>query len=232
MMTRHLTTRAAALGIAVVSGVTLLAQTRPVTMNEASHHQRLTYLRHMRVFEVNVPPGESTVDHLNDHDVAVIPLVSGTTRSRRVGEDWHAPQSRSAGQAAMTLYTGAATTHRTENVGSTPYRAFIVENLRDKGWTTPAPLTAPGTSLRQEARSHAAYDVRLSTATPRTVHVHENPSFVFLMSGAVQVQGGGGEAEFRLEQLGRWFPSSGPDQPHTLTLVGTGDAHVVCVEAR
>ena len=41
------------------------------------------------------------------------------------------------------------------------------------------------------------------------------------MTGAVQVQGGGGESEFRLVQKGRRFPSSGPDQPHTLSLVGS-----------
>ena len=46
-----------------------------------------------------------------------------------------------------------------------------------------------------------------------------------------QVQGGGGESEFRLEEPGRWFPSSGQDQPHTLRLVGS-NAHAICVEAR
>ena len=96
----------------------------------------------------------------------------------------------------------------------------------------PAPLTAPGTTLRQEVRSFAVYDIRLNAGEPRTNHAHQNPSFIFLVSGAVQVQGGGGESEFRLEQTGRWFPSSGPDQPHTLSIVGTSDTHVMCVEAR
>ena len=139
---------------------------------------------------------------------------------------------RTAGTAETATYTGMPVTHRTENAGAAPLRLFVVENLRDSGWTSPAPLTAPGTTLRQDARSFAVYDVRLSAATPRTNHAHQNPSFVFLMTGVVQVQGGGGESEFRLEQTGRWFPSSGPDQPHTLALVGTADAHVICVEAR
>jgi len=227
-------TTAAIVGLSVVCGATLLAQSpsRAVTMNEESHHERLTYLRHMRVFEARVPPGESTADHLHDHDVTSVAVVDVTTRSLQAGKDWTAPRMRTAGSAETTVYTGAPATHRIENSGTAPLRLFIVENLRDGGWTSPAPLVAPGTALRQDARSFAIYDVRLSAATPRTNHAHENPSFVFLMSGAVQVQGGGGESEFRLEQTGRWFPSSGPDQPHTLTLVGTGDAHVVCVEAR
>jgi hypothetical protein len=220
-------------GAAALGGATLLAQSGgPVTMNNEAHHERLTYLRHMRVFEANVPAGAATADHLHDHDVTSIVLGAATTRSRRTGEEWSAPRTRTPGTAETTTYTGTPATHRTENAGTAPLRLFVVENLRDGGWSSPAPLTAPGTTLRQEARSFAVYDVRLSASTPRTNHVHQNPSFVVLMTGAVQVQGGGGESEFRLEQTGRWFPSSGPDQPHTLALVGAGDAHVICVEAR
>ena len=227
-------TRVAILGVSVLCGATLIAQSpaAPVTMNTEPHHERLTYLRHMRVFEAVVPPGESTADHMHDHDVTSVVLGDATTRSRRTGEEWSAPRMRTAGTAETTMYTGTPGTHRTENAGKAPLRLFVVENLRDSGWTSAAPLTAPGTTLRQQARSFAVYDVRLSSATPQTNHVHQNPSFVFLMTGAVQVQGGGGESVFRLEQTGRWFPSSGPDQPHTLALVGTGGAHVICVEVR
>jgi hypothetical protein len=139
---------------------------------------------------------------------------------------------RAQGSTEITTYTGAPAVYRMENVGTTPYRMFVVENLRDRAWSTATPITAPGTTLRQEARAFAVYDLRLNADTPRTNHVHENPTIVILLSGAVQVQGGGGESEFRMEQTGTWFPSSGVDQPHTLAVVGTGEAHVVCVEAR
>jgi hypothetical protein len=124
-------------------------------------------------------------------------------------------------------------THRVENAGQAPFRAIVVENLRDRGWTTPPPLTAPGTTLQHENRSFAVYDMRLNAGTPRTVHTHQNPSFIFLMSGLVEVQGGGGEFEFPLDLTRTWwFPGSGADQPHTIELVGTGDAHVMCIEAK
>lgn len=222
-----------ALAAALLCGATPAGQSGQVTMNEEPHHQRLTYIRHMRVFEMNLPSGESTLDHTHDHDVATIALSDATIRARRMGEDWAASRMRARGSAELTVYTGAPVTHRAENAGTTPYRLLVVENLRDRGWTMPAPLTAPGTTLRQEDRSFAVHDMRLNAATPRTNHVHQNPSFIFLVSGVVQVQGGGGESEFRLEQGGTWwFPSSGPDQPHTVALVGAGEAHVICVEVR
>ena len=213
-------------------GASVWGQSAQMTMNEEPHYQRLTYVRNMRVFEVNVPVGESTLDHAHDHDVADVALGDVTSRVRRAGEDWSPVRTRASGSTEITAYTGAPAVHRAENAGPTPYRMVVVENLRDRGWSTPAPIAAPGTTLRQDARSFAVYDVRLNAATPRTNHVHENATLVILVSGAVEVQGGGGESEFRMEQTGRWFPSSGSEQPHTLARVGTGEAHVVCVEAR
>jgi quercetin dioxygenase-like cupin family protein len=221
----------AAAVLAVACGAVLAAQSA-VTMNEEPHHNRLTYIRNMRVFEVNVAPGEVTLDHIHDHDAATIVLGPAMTRTRIAGQDWTAPRDRTLAATEINMYTGATIVHRLENVGSTPYRIFSVENLRDAGWSNPKPVEAPGTKLLQQSRSFAIYDVNLTAAEPRTMHVHDNPTFVTVMSGVVSVQGGGGEAEFQLEKLGRWFPSSGADQPHTLTLVGTGDAHVIEVEAR
>ncbi len=140
---------------------------------------------------------------------------------------------RAQGSTVMATYSDTATTHALENVGATPYRMFVVENLRDAGsWSTAPPMVAPGTTLRQEGRSFAVYDIRLNAETPQTSHLHQNATLVVLLSGAVSVGGGGGQSDFLLEQTGRWFPSFGADQPHTLTSVGTGEAHVVCVEAR
>jgi quercetin dioxygenase-like cupin family protein len=224
---------AAVLGLSALCGSGVVAQApTPATMNEAPHFERLTYLRHMRVFELTLAPGEATVDHRHDHDVATVSIGESMTRSRVVGQDWGAATTRASGAAQTAIYTGMPAVHRTENVGPGPLRLFVIENLRDSGWSTPPPLTAPGTTLQHESKSFAVHDIRLTVAVPTTTHVHQNPSFILLVSGAVQVQGGGGESEFRLEQPGRWFPTSGPDQPHSLTRVGAGDAHVVCVEAR
>ena len=106
-------------------------------MNEEPHHERLTYVQHMRVFEIILPAGEMTRDHLRDHDVATLALGDATTRSRTAGGDWSAPMMRAHGSAEITAYTGAPAVHGMENVGATPVRMFVVENLRDAGaWST------------------------------------------------------------------------------------------------
>jgi hypothetical protein len=56
------------------------------------------------------------------------------------------------------------------------------------------------------------------------------PTVVIVVAGAIAVQGGAGESEFRLSGPGGWFASSF-DEGHTLT-VAEGEAHVVEVEVR
>lgn len=214
---------------AVLSGI-LLGQAA-VPVNEEPSHKRLLFTAHLRMFDVTVVPGDSTLDHLHDHDVVTVAIGQATLRTRASGGDWSDPRPVASGAVDVANYTGASAIHRIENVGTTPYRAFAIENLRDARWTTPQVIIAPGTTLLEQSRSFAVYDVRLNGSAPKTSHVHQMPTVVMLMAGAVEVQGGGGESVFRIESPGRWILSQW-DQPHTLTLVGGGDAHAVEVEAR
>ena len=217
---------------ALLCGIAVSGQSAP-TMNQEPHHQRLTYIRHMRAFLLTLAPGQSTADYVLDHDGAIVALTDATIRLVRAGTTPRDPSAVMQGRVDLGQFTGEPVTQRLENAGTTPLRAIVVENLRDRGWTAPPVLTAPGTSLQQESRAFAVYDMRLNAANPRTNHTHQNPIFVFLLSGRVEAQGGGGEFAFPLVQTGTWwFPGSGPDQPHTIELAGSGEAHVMCIEAR
>ena len=225
-----MSTPAHAVAAAVLLSAVVLGQ-QVIPAGEDPHYKRLLFTAHLRLFEIAIPAGAATLDHSHDHDIVTVALGESTVRTRQAGPEWSAPQPYMPGATNVTNYTGAAAAHRVENVGKTPFRAFTVENLRDRGWSMPQLITAPATTLVQESRSFAVYEVRLTGSTSRTNHVHQMPTVVMLVSGGVEVQGGGGESEFRMETAGRWFPSQW-DQPHTLTLSGSGDAHLIEVEAR
>ena len=202
----------------------------PVALSGEPHHRQLIYTGHVRLYEITVGRGESTLDHSHDRDMMTVSLGTPTFRTRRPGEAWSEPRSYVPGSVNIAEYTGAPAVHRMEVTGTTPYRVLAVENLRERGWSMPRMVTGPGTSLVQQSRSFAVYDVKLGTAQPATTHTHQMPTMVILVSGIASVQGGGGESEFKLDAPGRWFASAW-DQAHTLTAVG-GSAHVVEVEAR
>jgi quercetin dioxygenase-like cupin family protein len=216
--------------IAVFTGAAALAQ-QPVPMSDDPHHKRVLYTANVQMFDVNVEPGGSTLDHAHDHDVVTVALGDTTLRTRQVGQEWSEPRSYAPGSVNITSYTGSPAVHRMENVGKTPYRVFAFENMRDRGWTTLRLITAPATTLVEQSRAFAVYAVRLNASTPQTNHVHQQPTVVILVAGAVEVQGGGGESVFRMDTTGRWFPSQW-EQPHTLSLAGGSEAYVVEVEAK
>jgi hypothetical protein len=220
----------AAVVLALAGGAMAAAQA-VVPVADEPHHTRVLYTANLRVFEILVPSGGVTLDHTHDRDVAVVATGDATFRTRTTGKDWDPPRSYVPGGLNLVTYTGTPGAHRMENVGQTPYRVVAVENTRESGWTTPRIIAAPGTTLTQESRAFAVYDVRLDGTTPRTSHVHQQPTVVILIAGAVGVQGGGGESEFRMETPGRWFPSSW-EYPHSLSLIGAGEARLIEVEAR
>jgi quercetin dioxygenase-like cupin family protein len=217
------------LAASAVLSAMLLGQAAP-SVNEDPSHKRLLYTAHLRMFDVSIAPGAATLDHSHDHDLVTVAVGQATLRTRMSGGELSEPRPVVPGAIDVASFTGTPAVHRIENVGTTPYRAFVIENLRDAKWTTPQLITAPGTMLLEQSRSFAVYDVRLSGSAPKTSHTHQMPTVVMLMAGAVEVQGGGGESVFRMETPGRWILSQW-DQPHTLTLVGS-DAHVVEVETR
>src|SRR5262245_20260665 len=89
-----------ALCSALICGIPASAQQSSPTMNQEPHHQRLTYIRHMRVFELKLAPGESTADYVLDHDGAILALTDATVRLHRGGAAGE-PRPVAAGRADL-----------------------------------------------------------------------------------------------------------------------------------
>lgn len=224
-------TRAHAALCASILAAAGTASSAQVPLPKEPRHKQVLYTANMRVLDVGIPVGDTTLDHIHDMDVATVSVADSTTRVREMGKDWGAPRERPVGNLSISNYTGARQVHRIENIGKTPYRVIAVENDRESGWTTPAAITAPGTKLAQESRAFSVYEVRLDAATSRTTHMHEVPTLVVLVSGAMTYQGGGGNDPFTVNEPGKWV--FGPrGSGHTLT-VGAGEtAHIIEFEAR
>lgn len=190
-----------------------------------------------RVIHVHVPPGAATGDHRHEFDVAEVSMSAGT--SVREGSGGPRP-SPPLGEVTISDHTGKPATHRTENVGKTPYQVFAVENLRQKGWSTGAPATGIGTTLASESRAFRVYDVRLGREAQNSSHTHAVPTVVVLIKGAVLSEGPDENAKSfapapvglkQLTQTGEWLLVPAGDKHHIARL-GTSDAHVVEIEVR
>jgi quercetin dioxygenase-like cupin family protein len=231
--------RLAALLVAAAA-VTLAAQ---VPVNQEPRHKVTFENSQIRIYNVSVPPGDMSLDHRHDFDIATVAMSTGAnTRQQISGQPWGEPRPpRSVGDPNITEYSGKPQSHRIENIGKTAYQLFAVENLRKSGWTTTKPAMGLATKMTNETRAFRVYDVRLAPkGTSQTSHLHAVPTIAVLVSGAVMSDGPDAQAKTlapapvglkQLTQPGQWILVPAGDTHHIVRL-GTGDARVVEIEIR
>ena len=229
-----------------VSGLALLALTSAVAaqvpVNQEPHHRVVYENADLRVLDVNVPVGDSTLDHRHERDIVTVSMTGGTrTRITSPGQPAGPIRPpRPLADATVGEYAGKPDSHKVENVGDSPYQLFAVENLRPVGWSTGAAVTALATRLATEARSFRIYDVRLVTTASQTSHTHAVPTVAVLINGIVLSEGPDAQAKAlapapvglkRLDQPGQWVlvPRG---ETHTVVRLGTNDARLVEIEVR
>ena len=142
-------------------GRVVQAQSDAASMNNEPHHKRLLYTNDLRMWEITLSPGQSTPPFRHDYDVATVVIGDGTLNIQRNGEQLSPSSPNARGSVIVGEHTDAPATYRIENSGTTEYRAFEVENMREGSWRAAQPFTAPGSSVLKESRAFTIYDVVL-----------------------------------------------------------------------
>src|SRR5262245_17090928 len=195
-----------------------------------------------RILAVDIPPGDTSLEHRHDLDVVNVSMANGaSTRQQSPGQPWgEVLPSPPLGDAAVAQYAGKPASHRIENVGKVAYQLFAVENLHASGWSTTPSVTGLATKMTTEARSFRVYDVRLGNENMQTSHRHAVPTIALLISGKIMSEGPDAQAKAnapapvglkQLDRTGQWVLVPSGDTHHLVRL-GTADAYVVEIEVR
>jgi hypothetical protein len=216
---------AATLALVVALGAPSLAQ---VPVGKEPHHRIVHEDAHLRVLDVNIPPGVTTLDHSHDHDLVTVSIGQADTRIKTPGGDWGPVRPRRpAGDTSAVEYAGKQGVHTIQNVGPDPYRLLAVENVKQSGWKVAPAVRGPGVKVVAEARAFRASSVRLKAgATLRRAHAV--PWVVVLISGNALVSAEGREPR-RLDEATRWTVV-GTAGALTMAQQGSGEAHLVEIE--
>ena len=223
----------------IVFAAAVVSAQVPVT--KEPHHRVAFENAQFRIMDVTVPPGEATLDHSHDLDVATVSMSDGVeVRTQLPGQPWTNRPRRPLGNVETTEYAGKPVTHRFETTGKSPYHLFAVENLKTSGWSAAPALTAPGTTLAKESRSFRVYTVTLGKNGPQTSHTHAVPTIVVLLRGKVMSDGPDEKAKANapaavgLKQLdgpGQWVLVPAGDAHHLVRL-GNDEGQIVEIEVR
>lgn len=211
----------------------------PVT--KEPHHHVVFENAQFRIMDVNVPPGESTVDHSHDRDLVTVAMSNGAeVRTQTAGQQWADRPRRSVGDIDTTEYAGKVSTHKFETKGTTAYQLFAVENLKASGWSATPPVSGAGTTLAKESRSFRVYTVALGQDRQQTSHTHAVPTIVVLLSGKVMSEGPDEKAKAnapapvglkQIDRPGQWVLVPAGDAHHLVRL-GKDESQIVEIEVR
>lgn len=200
--------------LATVCAAAVAAQSEPVRVEQEPHHKRLLYTNDVRLWEVTLPPGQSTPPFVHDFDVATVVIGDGTLNVQRNGEAVTPPTPGARGSVIVAEHTGKPATYHIENSGTTDYRAFEIENMHDSKQSPPFAIS----------------DLTLKPADQPLMHQHTGAIIVVLINGTVEQGGIGGEEPVRIRQLGQWLVLP-RFQNHTLAAIG-GEARAIEIEVR
>jgi hypothetical protein len=199
--------------VALAGAVTAAAQA-PIPVEKEPRHRTVFSDRSLRVLDVTIPFGDTTLEHTHDHDLATICIEGAETRSKAPGEDFGPVRTRAVGSPNVTEYAGKRGTHTVRTVGAGRYRLLAVENLKTSGWSTAADaVIAPATKLVQETRAFRVYEVRLGPDEPQVPHTHAREAVVVIPATA-------------------GFEVIPPGKPHVLTAARGGGSTIMEIELR
>ena len=220
---------------------TTVAVAAQVPLSKEPRHHMTFENPQLRIIDVNIPPGDKSLDHRHDLDIVTVSMTAGTmTRIQTGGQPAAERPSRPLGDATVAEYAGKAQSHIVENVGKSAYQLFAVENLKTSGWSTGPAASGLATKMTRESRAFRLYDVNLTRDTSQTSHTHAVPTVAVLISGAVMSDGPDKQAKAnpgapvglkQLTQPGQWILVPSGDTHHVVRL-GAGDARVVEIEVR
>ena len=105
------------------------ALSEPVPVQEEPHHHWVFENQYVRVLDVVLAPGESTLFHTHSHDNIGVHLSDALVQGQRLGQDW---QPASMDLPGKVNYTKAKTpySHRIKNVGTTTFHVVDIDLLR------------------------------------------------------------------------------------------------------
>jgi quercetin dioxygenase-like cupin family protein len=237
----HIMTAARLTGALFLASVATIAAQAPAPLGNDAWHKVVFENPQIRILSVDVAPGQTTMEHRHDYDIATISVNDGTeTRVQDTGKEWTARAPRALGNIAVTDYTGKPSSHRIENVGKRSYQLFAIENKKKSGWSTAAATQGIGTKMIQESRAFRSYDVQMSLNASQSSHIHTSPTIVVLLRGKVMSDGPDAQAKAyapapvglrQMDAPGQWIVVP-PGDRHHLVRLGTTDARVVEVEVR
>lgn len=204
----------------------------PVPIEKEPLHQLKFENSHVRLFDVSIPPGVTTLAHVHVNDAVGVRLTDATLVDEAVGEE---PSKSSVTHGSVSFsYRPTPLIHKVSNTGSTPYRNILVEILPSAGSTPDAAslVDVAGHTLVMENDRVRVVRLVLAPGESTKLHSHALRGIgIALTKGELSIEAPGKDAKTTQLRPGdyQWHE---PGTTHSLTNVGSAAIEVVDIELK
>ncbi len=212
--------------------LSLFASTRsPVPIEKEPRHRLEFGNRYVRVFDVLIPAGDSTLFHTHVNDGVGLKLSDAHIRD--VVLDGNAEDLQVTRGEVSFSYRPSPLTHRVSNIGRTPFQNIFVEILRTAGARSLAPLpalAAERTLVVENDRVRVSRQV-LAPGQSLDMHQHARSLGVAITLGAISIEVAGQKARTVKFEPGdsQWHPGG---TTHSWRNVGAAPFEAVEIELK
>jgi hypothetical protein len=202
-----------------------------VEVRDEPRHRRRFENPYVRVYDVLVTPGDTTLYHRHTEDTLYVAVADARIADQQLGRDEPRPGAVSVGLSLCRPHRTKPLTHQVSNVGDTDMRMIGAEVKASPFASPDTPLDAPGHSLVWETDRLRAYELVLGPGEGTgSVRYQFAGLTIALTVGCLSIDGSGGPV------TGSWAPGDavwhGEAREVEITNVGEHDYRAVVTEWR
>ena len=173
---------------------------------EPQHHLKFQN-RHVRFFDVQLPPGYAGIYHSHLYDGVFVNIETAATRAQDLGADPVDRPPRTVGDVYFIDYGTKPKVHRVANIGGSTFRVTDTEILRDCGGFAPVKDSGGQSLLLENDRVRVT---RLKVGPGETIALHPPCGMLVAVTGGkLKFRAPGGEELVTLAPAGfKWRDSA------------------------
>ena len=103
---------------------------RPVPVEKAAYHWPVFSNEHIALLRVYFPPGRGSNYHIHSTDQISVLVEAGANAGQILGQQPTPPRPGTRGTVSFTAYSKKSMTHKSTNMGSTPFHNIVVALLK------------------------------------------------------------------------------------------------------
>ncbi len=203
-----------------------------VHVRDEPRHRRRFENEFLRVYDVLIPPGDTTLYHHHTEDTFYVAVNEASVSDRTWGDDEPRTGTAPAGTLLCRPHRDRPLIHQVSNVGEGPMRLIGAEIKATPPAVTADPLDAPGYELHLERDRLRAYDLRLEPGeSTGPITYGFSGLFVMFTVCTLRVEPAEGPPHTNIHAPGDVIWQDGPFE-WTITNVGEAPCHAALGEWR